>query len=82
MGWGEGEGESLPQRVVVEVDGPSHFAFNTNRPNGSTLLRNFLIERMGCEVLTVPHYDWLGLDPTQQEAYLRALIDDRCVIKP
>lgn len=83
-GWGggEGEGESLPQRVVVEVDGPSHFAFNTNRPNGSTLLRNFLIERMGCEVLTVPHYDWLGLDPTQQEAYLRALIDDRCVIKP
>ena len=27
-------------------------------------------------MLTVPHYDWLGLDPTQQEAYLRALIDD------
>ena len=45
-------------QVVVEVDGPSHFAANTRRPLGHTALRNGLLATLppaGVAVALVPH---------------------------
>jgi len=47
--------------VVVEVDGPSHYAWNSGRPLGATLLRNWLLTASGWTLATLPYWDWDGL---------------------
>lgn len=49
-------------QVVIEVDGPSHFAANSRRPLGHTVLRNALL-LTACAgaahaVVLMPHWEW------------------------
>ena len=58
-------------RLVVEVDGPSHFV--GQRLNGSTQLKHRLLRAMGWEVLQVPYFEWpRGAEP--RASYLRAAL--------
>ena len=50
---------ALPQyRIVVEADGPSHFAYNTRHTLGATSLKQRLLDALGWTVITVPFYEW------------------------
>ena len=45
-------------KLAMYVDGPAHFVRNTHEPNGSTMLRNRLLEAYGWRVITVPQWQW------------------------
>ena len=60
-------------RVAVEVDGPSHFVRCREGkcvPNGPTLLKQRQLKAAGWRVVSVPFYEWAGLEPGEQRAYL------------
>jgi len=56
------------ERVAVEVDGPSHFT-SSGSPKGSTLLRNFLLERRGWRVVCIAY---THIDAASTDALLDA----------
>eukprot|EP00808_Paulinella_micropora_P025336 g81610.t1 len=63
-------------RVVIEVDGPSHFvagSVESRRPKYSfaTLCKHRLLKAMGWGVVSVPFYEWEHLRPAEQVLYLR-----------
>ena len=64
------------RRVVIEVDGPSHFVRRLNDPslfmNGPTLFKDRLLRRMGWSVVHVPFFDWNKAQDKQ--AYLKGLL--------
>ena len=45
-----------------QVDGPTHFASNTRRPLGPTLLKRRLLAARGWEVVSVPYFHWAELN--------------------
>jgi hypothetical protein len=57
--------------IAVEIDGPSHFT-SSRGLNGSTLLRNFLLEwRYGLRVVSLPYFEIDGnRDHESLKAYL------------
>lgn len=59
--------EELPggerKKIAVEVDGPQHFAVNTNQPLGHTVLRRRLLKALGWDVVSVPHFEWWAFGP-------------------
>ena len=66
-------------RVAIEVDGPTHFLAHkdsTNRfiRNGSTKLRDRLLEARGWSVLSVPVVEWCGLATAKDR---RSYLEDR-----
>ena len=70
----EGAGGS---KVVVEVDGPSHFSSNTLKTNGSTLTRNELLRRWGYDLVSVPFFKWPA-EEGNQDAFMRKALG--CVL--
>ncbi|WIA35440.1 hypothetical protein OEZ86_003880 [Tetradesmus obliquus] len=49
-------------RVVVEVDGPFHYASNSTRKRlGNSDLRDLLLRQQGFRVLPLPYYEWQKL---------------------
>jgi len=62
------------QKVVIEVDGPSHFSHNTRRVTGSTLARNKLLHSWGYHVVSIPFYAWPG-QPDLQDEYVHGLLE-------
>ena len=70
----EGAGGS---KVVVEVDGPSHFSSNTLKTNGSTLTRNELLRRWGYDLVSVPFFKWPA-EVGNQDAFMRKALG--CVL--
>ena len=58
-------------RVVVEVDGPSHFV--GQRLTGSTQLKHRLLRAMGWEVVQVPYFEW-PRGAERRASYLRAAL--------
>jgi hypothetical protein len=63
--------------TIVEVDGPSHFTINTQRPLGKTLARNLLLLCRVPRVATVPFFDWdpLRASNGNLEEYLETTLD-------
>jgi len=73
----------LPQsQQVIEVDGPRHFAFETRRPLGPTVLKKRIVELLGYRYISVPYWEWDELTAAggnftaEQVEYLRAKIFD------
>lgn len=64
-------------RVAVEVDGPHHFAVNTQRELATTTMRRALLRYAGWEVVQVPFFEWQPLrgDAAAQEALLTRLLE-------
>lgn len=48
----------IGDRVVVEVDGPSHFYKHTNSRRSSSILKNSLLSAMGFDMKHIPHQEW------------------------
>ena len=44
--------------VALEVDGPAHFLRNTGHPMGHTIMKRRLLQLMGYNVISVPHFEW------------------------
>ena len=69
------------QKVVLEVDGPSHFlrALGQSAPpgpdlwNGNTRFKHRLLSSCGLRVLHVPYSDWDNLRLEHRESYIRRL---------
>ena len=66
-------------RFATEVDGPSHFlrdnAHGNHCPNGSTQLKQRLLQAAGWRLVSVPFYEWDRLMGTQeQHEYLQRLV--------
>ncbi|CAE7324916.1 AL1 [Symbiodinium sp. CCMP2592] len=48
----------IGSRVVVEIDGPSHFYRDTNTRTASSLLKHNLLKAMGFHVRHLPYQEW------------------------
>ncbi|CAJ1327574.1 unnamed protein product [Effrenium voratum] len=48
----------IGERVVVEIDGPSHFYRDTNTRTASSLLKHLLLRAMGFHVRHLPYQEW------------------------
>jgi hypothetical protein len=67
----------MPNGVVIEVDGPSHFTRNDrSRALGQTRLKQRQLEAQGLAVFSIPIFGWDYLEDAQQKSdYLRAGLD-------
>ena len=63
-----------PLRLVLEVDGPSHFLRGTQRLNGSSRFKRRLLVKQGWTVRSVPYFKWDVLDEQQRPLFLRELL--------
>lgn len=62
-------------KVVIEVDGPSHFSVNSHRPLGRTVARRCMLESQGLIVRSIPFYEWNSMETVdQQKTYLSRLL--------
>ena len=63
---------ALPSHgVVIEIDGPSHFAANAPLPLGPTLMKRRHLAAQGWRLMDVPWSDWDALpDARAQASYL------------
>ena len=69
-------GTGQPVDVAIEVDGPSHFAVNSNHALGRTRARNALLRCRGWRVVQVPFFEWNTVKHGQpQLAYLRRRLE-------
>jgi hypothetical protein len=61
-------------RLAIEADGPTHYATNTLRPLGHTLLKRRLLKQLGWVVVNIPLFEWLDISvggcESDREAYL------------
>ena len=66
-------GSSEAEGWAVEVDGPSHF-LSCKSPMGKTLIKRRLLELLGYNLVSVPHWEWAERQPDRraQEEYLRS----------
>lgn len=73
-------GARLERRIALEVDGPAHFTVNTLQPTGPTLVRNWLLEREGWRVVSLPAHRWdaaaAGKDAGEAAAGQRRLLQE------
>jgi len=69
--------DAKPTGVVIEVDGPSHFARNDRKlALGQTRLKQRQLEGEGFAVFPIPIFEWDYLEDAQQKSdYLRAGLD-------
>jgi very-short-patch-repair endonuclease len=67
------------KRLVIEVDGPSHFAYRSHISLGHTLFKKRLLEAMKWNVLSIPYWQWdkLGDDIHAKIEYLKSAIKDK-----
>lgn len=66
-------------KLIVEVDGPSHFAANEpTRELGHTVLRNRMLRALGYVVVPVPYWGWRRA-PDQSD-YLQQLLNAHLVV--
>eukprot|EP00469_Lotharella_globosa_P004853 CAMPEP_0167796058 /NCGR_PEP_ID=MMETSP0111_2-20121227/14825_1 /TAXON_ID=91324 /ORGANISM="Lotharella globosa, Strain CCCM811" /LENGTH=640 /DNA_ID=CAMNT_0007689885 /DNA_START=14 /DNA_END=1939 /DNA_ORIENTATION=- len=67
------------EHVVIEVDGPWHFLYNTSIPHGPTALKRKAIEDLGWTLVSIPFFEWGELNdnasgPGSKRQYLTDLI--------
>ena len=67
-------------KVVLEVDGPSHFCRDRSVhyfvPKGNTILKRRLLAASGWKVIVVPFYEWGGLkSASERQVYLQDLVN-------
>lgn len=67
---------ALPgMRLAIEADGPTHFAINTRRPLGATLLKRRLLSQLGWTVVDVPFFEWDMRNPGSHAAVLKGKLE-------
>lgn len=59
--------------LVIELDGPSHFARNGPQMLGPTMFKHRLLRAMGMKVLSIPINEWdRFMDLSRQRKFLEA----------
>ena len=54
---------ALPKhKIAIEADGPTHYATNTRRPLGNTMLKRRLLKQLGWRVVNIALFEWLEED--------------------
>ena len=48
-------------KLAIEVDGPVHYTYNTNRHLGTSVLKRRLLKCLSWDVITIPYYEWRTL---------------------
>ena len=65
----------LDHPVIVEVDGPMHFAANLpDQRLGDTRMKHRLLRASGARLAVVQHFDWPRDEPTAQAQLLQKLL--------
>lgn len=59
--------------VVVEINGPTHYIYNTKKFNGNTVFKENLLKCMGYKVITVPYWELNKTDEIDKINYVRSL---------
>ncbi|KAI7837274.1 hypothetical protein COHA_008888 [Chlorella ohadii] len=62
------------RKIAIEVDGPFHFAVNTNSPLGQTMIRRRLLRACGWIVISVPCHTWYRLPIERRPEYVSRLL--------
>jgi len=57
------QAHSLQSKVAIEVDGPSHFLYRSQRPSGSTVLKRRQLRGCGWTLIPVPFFEWSAAAP-------------------
>lgn len=57
----------VKEKIAIEVDGPAHFALNTLRPLGRTILKWRGLSGLGWSVMSVPFFKWAQLSSREQK---------------
>lgn len=63
--------------VALEVDGPAHFLRNTGHPMGHTIMKRRLLQLMGYNVISIPHFEWDRI-PYWSSMELKRYIQRKC----
>jgi hypothetical protein len=62
-------------RIILEINGPSHYIYNTKELLGNTQFKNRLLTCMGYKVKIVPYWDWRKLRTHKEKrSYLQNLL--------
>ncbi len=62
----------VPARIVVEVNGPSHYCFKSSRVLGPTLFKERMLRKLGWQVVPIAYFEWNALtDQQARQSYLR-----------
>ncbi|KAG6545019.1 hypothetical protein Mapa_013711 [Marchantia paleacea] len=65
----------VEEKIALEIDGPTHFARNTGRALGHTVLKRRQLSAAGWIVLSIPYQEWDELlGEAEQLEYLRDLL--------
>ncbi|EDV27484.1 uncharacterized protein TRIADDRAFT_53222 [Trichoplax adhaerens] len=60
------------ERIAIEIDGPVHFAYKSNRYLGHTIMKTRHLSLLGWHVIRVPYYEWNKLnDLPEIDRYLK-----------
>ncbi|XP_011406001.1 PREDICTED: uncharacterized protein LOC105313906 [Amphimedon queenslandica] len=73
-GWTDGgRVAAAKRRIIIEFEGPSHYAANINHELGRIVIKRRQLETFGWEFIQVPYYEWepLRYDYTLQSEYLK-----------
>ena len=65
----------LPEKVAIEVDGPTHYT-QAHTPTGATLLKRRQLLATGWRVVNIPYFEWYAFERSavQEDTYLRRLL--------
>lgn len=66
---------AIPERkLIIEVDGPTHFFRDSVRVTGNTVMKHRMLRDMGWEVVSIPFLAWESLAPHERNPFIVTLL--------
>jgi len=68
------------KKIVLEINGPSHFLTNGDI-KGPDLLRSFILEKNGWTIIDISYIEWISLkDEKEKELFLKNKLSEKNVV--
>ena len=62
-------------KIIIEVNGSSHYGYQSHKILGHTYLKNKLVKAMGYYIINIPYWEWDELTTDKEkQTYLNKLI--------